>query len=168
MEPVGELYNYPRYYELAFSYRDLKSEVDVLEECIRRYSRISVRRVLDIGCGPAPHLEELARRGYEYVGLDINDAMLDYARRKAEALGVAATFIKADMRNFSLEKPVDFAFTMLGSLYAKTTDDILSHLNSVARALNPGGLYFLDWCINFQWGEGLGEPQTWRTLAPSI
>ena len=39
---------------VAFSYRDIKSEVDVFGECIRRYSKIPVRRILDIGCGSAP------------------------------------------------------------------------------------------------------------------
>ncbi len=158
-EPLN-LYDYPRYYEIAFSYRDIRKEVDVMEECIRCFSKIPVRRVLDLACGPAPHLEEFARRGYEYVGLDINKSMLDYAGRKARAIGIKAIFVKADMKNFALGKPVDFAFTMLGSLYVKTTEDILNHLNSVAKALKPGGLYLLDWCINFQWGEAL-EPQSW-------
>jgi len=42
-------------------------------------------------------LEELARRGYEYIGIDINEGMLAYAQHKAEVLGIPATFIKADM-----------------------------------------------------------------------
>ena len=142
-EPLN-LYDYPRYYEIAFSYRNIEKEVDVMEECIRRFSKIPVYRVLDLACGPAPHLEEFTRRGYEYVGLDINESMLDYAKKKAEALGVKAVFVKADMKNFTLREPVDFAFTMLGSLYVKTTEDILNHSNSVARALKPGGLYLLD------------------------
>ncbi len=156
-----DLYSNPRYYEIAFSFRDIKREVDVFEECFRRYSKIPVRRVLDLGCGPSPHLQELTKRGYEYVGLDINNVMLDYAKQKAKALGIAATFIQADMRHFSLEKPVDFAFTMLGSLYAETTEDLLSHFTAVAKALNSGGLYFLDWCINFQWGDISNGEQSW-------
>lgn len=156
-----DLYSNPRYYEIAFSFRDIKREVDVLEECFRRYSKIPVRRVLDLGCGPSPHLQEMAQRGYEYVGLDINEVMLNYAEQKAKALGIAATFIRADMQHFSLEKSVDFAFTMLGSLYAETTEDLLSHFAAVAKALNPGGLYFLDGCIEFRWGELFSGDQSW-------
>lgn len=158
---MPDLYSYPRYYEIAFSFRDIRREVDLFEECFRRYSQIPVRRVLDLGCGPSPHLEELARRGYGYVGLDINRVMLDYAKQKAEALDVTAAFIQADMRDFSLEGPVDFAFTMLGSLYAETTEDLLSHFAAVAKVLNPGGLYFLDWCINFQWGDRSNSEEAW-------
>jgi SAM-dependent methyltransferase len=158
---LEDLYNNPKYYEIAFSFRDIKHEVDVFEECFRRYSKISVRRVLELGCGPGPHLEELARRGYEYVGLDVNETMLDYAKKKAEALGITATFVRTDMRFFLFEKPVDFAYVMLGSLYAETTDDLLSHFASVAQVLSPGGLYLLDWCINFGWGDVTTREQSW-------
>lgn len=160
MESI-DVYDNPRYYELAFSFRDIGREVDLFEECFRRYSKIPVRRVLDLSCGPGPHLEELARRGYEYVGLDLNGAMLAYAQQKAEALGIEATFIHADMRSFALGKPVDFAFTLLGSLYAKTSAELLSHFAAVADALNPGGLYLLDGCINFRWDDPSGEDERW-------
>ena len=79
----------------------------------------------------------------------------------AFSFGISANFIKADMRNFSLGTPVDFVYVMLGSLYAKTNEDLFSHFNSVAQALNPGGLYFLDWCINFQWDEALKKEDSW-------
>lgn len=43
MDSAGNLYDYPEYYEIAFSYRDIKKEVDVFEECFRRFSKIQVR-----------------------------------------------------------------------------------------------------------------------------
>lgn len=147
------LYDHPKYYTIAFSFRDIQQEVNVFEECIRRYSKIPVQRVLELGSGDSPHMEELARRGYEYVGLDTSAAMLDYARQKAKELGITSSFVQADMRRFSLEKPIDFVYVMLDSLYVETTEDLVSHFESVADALNPGGLYFLDWCIKFEWSE---------------
>jgi SAM-dependent methyltransferase len=149
------------YYEIAFSFRDIKREVDVFEECIRQYSKISVRRVLELGCGAAPHLNELTRRGYQYVGLDINEKMLAYARNRAQAPTTSASFLQGDMRHFSLKEPVDFAYVMLGSLYAETTHDIDSHLESTSRAIKSGGLYFLDWCINFNWDGQVPREQKW-------
>ena len=38
---------------------------------------------------------------------------------------------------------------MLGSLFVRNTEEIVSHFDSVAKALRPGGLYLLDWCIRF-------------------
>ncbi|MBI4532084.1 MAG: class I SAM-dependent methyltransferase [Candidatus Latescibacteria bacterium] len=136
---MRDFYSSPHYYEIAFSFRDIGHEFNVFEECFRRYSKIPVRQVLELGSGPSPHLEEFARRGYDYIGLDCNPVMLDYAQQKARSLGMPATFIQADMRQFALEIPVDFAYVLLGSLYAETTEDVLSHLAAAAHVLQSGG-----------------------------
>jgi SAM-dependent methyltransferase len=85
---VNELYQNPKYYEIAFSFRDIPTEVDVFEGVITQYSRIPVSCVLELGCGPAPHLEELARRGYTYVGLDLSGPMLAYAQKGGHNPGI--------------------------------------------------------------------------------
>jgi SAM-dependent methyltransferase len=154
-------YDNPEYYDLAFSWRDIGREVDVFEECIGRYSGIPVKRVLELASGTSPHLEELAKRGYEYTGLDLSKAMVLWSGARARKLGIHAHFIEADMAHFCVPGPVDFVFTMCGSLYTKSTGGFLSHLESVAGALRPGGLYFLDWCINFEWNQPKSE-QRWK------
>jgi hypothetical protein len=80
-EEPKHLYDYPVYYETAFSFRDIHREAEVFDECIRQYSRVPVRRVLELGAGTAAHMEEWASRKIEYVGIDPNENMLDYARR---------------------------------------------------------------------------------------
>jgi ubiquinone/menaquinone biosynthesis C-methylase UbiE len=49
--------------------------------------------VLDAGCGTGRVAIELARRGIEIVGVDIDPGMLGSARRKAPEL----TWIEADL-----------------------------------------------------------------------
>jgi SAM-dependent methyltransferase len=159
---VGEVYQHPKYYEIAFSFRDIGAEVDVFEELIQRYSRIPVTRLLEVGCGPAPHLSELTQRGYTYIGLDLSEEMLAYAHNRAQTLQAPTTFIVADMRYFRLHAPVDFAFVLLGSLFVQSTTDLTAHFDAMSLALEPGGLYLLDWCINFT--THAGRPETW-TLA---
>jgi SAM-dependent methyltransferase len=161
LEPMESFYDEPEYYDLAFSWRDIGKEVDVFEECFGRYSKIPVRSVLELASGTSPHLEELSKRGYEYTGLDLSKAMVLWSEARAKKLGIEAAFIEADMADFCVSEPVDFVFTMCGSLYTKSTEEFLSHLESVARALRPGGLYFLDWCINFEWNQPKGE-QKWK------
>ncbi|NLY30459.1 MAG: class I SAM-dependent methyltransferase [Firmicutes bacterium] len=148
---MDSLYANPFYYEIAFSYRDIPKEVQVMQEVIRRYSPIPVKRVLELGCGNSPHMLELLQRGYSYVGLDLSPEMLQYSREKAQQLGQSIELYRQNMNDFQLDTPVDFAFIMLGSLYVKNTSELISHFASVNRALNPGGLYFLDWCVDFSW-----------------
>ena len=146
---MKSVYDHPKYYEIAFSFRDIRAEVDTFERCFKNYAEIPVKSILEIGCGNSPHLEELLKRGYVYTGLDISKAMLAYSSQKAAAMDGKATFIHADMINFLISQTFDFAFIALGSLCARNTDEIFSHFRSVAQALNKGGLYFLDWCIRF-------------------
>jgi SAM-dependent methyltransferase len=156
------LYDDPQYYEIAFSFRDISADVSLFEECFRRFSRVPVRSVLGLGCGNCPHMEELARRGYQYSGLDISEAMLDYSRGKPWRIGAKIKLIHADMNDFSLESKFDFVFVLLGSLSVKSTAELPRHFDCVAKVLKRGGLYLLDWCVQFDppWAsEGGG---TWE------
>lgn len=165
---MENLYDYPEYYELAFSFRGLDEEVAVFERVIETFSQIPVRRVLEVACGPAPHLPELHGRGYNYVGLDNNPAMLDYARRKAESASASATFLQADMKSFELPEPVDFVFVTLDSFYLSTSEDVASHLESAGRALRPGGLYALQWCVAFDWDVDKSGKAEWTTESDGL
>lgn len=159
---MSSVYKHPRYYEIAFGFRDIAGEVDVLEECMRRYSRCPVKSVLELGCGNSPHMTELVGRGYEYHGLDLSRDMLQYSRDIARKAGVKANLMEGDMRDFSLGAIVDFAYVMLGSLIVGSTAELLSHLTSVARVLREGGLYFLDWCIQYETPFEAGGGDSWE------
>jgi len=156
---MSELYDNPKYYEIAFSFRDIPAEVDVFEECSRHFSQIPVRSVLELGCGNSPHMEELIKRGYQYSGLDLSEAMLGYSREKALRIGAEVNLIHGDMIDFSLATKVDFVYVLLGSLCAKSTSELRTHFNSVAQALKKGGLYLLDWCVQYDppWESEGGE-----------
>ncbi|MCB2230829.1 class I SAM-dependent methyltransferase [bacterium] len=143
------IYDYPKYYEAAFSFRDIAAETAFIAHAIDRYSAVPVERVLEIACGPAPHAGELIRRGYAYTGMDINSTMLEYAGIAWKHLKPEPTFFKANMVRFDSRFKADFVFVMLGSLYLNSIEEMQSHFDSVASALTPGGLYFLDCCIQF-------------------
>jgi len=145
-----EIYKQPLYYEIAFSFVDPKEQVDNFEKIIRRFSKIRVNSFLDIACGPSLQLREIAKRGYEAIGLDLYPEMLEHLRKKARDEGLKIKTVQADMYDFKLKTKADFAFIMMGSLDADSNEKFLSHLDSVAASLKPGGLYFiqnlcLDW-----------------------
>jgi len=156
------LYDSPFYYEVAFGFRDISKEVDFFEECIRKFSKIKVNKVLDIGCGPSPYMLELAKRGYAFTGLDLSSAMLDYSLKKARKAGIKIKTIHADMCSFKTKEKFDFVFCMLGSIAIESNRDFLSHLDSVAGCLRSGGLYLIDASINFDW-TGLGR-ERWTMM----
>jgi SAM-dependent methyltransferase len=173
------LYENPYYYDIAFGFRDIRREVNFFEECIKRFSKIKVEKVLDIGCGPSPYLLELTKRGYAFTGLDNSKKMLEYSVEKAEKAGVKIKTIQADMRNFKSEENFDFAFCMLGSIAVGSNEDFLSHLTAVSSCLNKGGLYLIDAVANFNWvqlgmerwtvlKEGLTVNVTWKEIPVNL
>ncbi len=159
---MSELYDNPRYYEIAFSFRDISAEVDVFEECFRRFAQIPVKSVLELGCGHSPHMEELTKRGYQYNGLDLSKAMLEYSRGKALRIGAQVNLIQGNMVDFSLKGMVDFVYVLLGSLDVKNTSELTTHFNSVAQVLKKGGLYFLDWCVQYDPPGGSEGGDSWE------
>lgn len=155
------IYDHPRYYEIAFSFRDISKEVDFFEAAVRKFSTIPVRSVFELACGPSPYLEEWNRRGYRYYGLDRSSKMLDYVRRRAARKHIPIKLWRADMNQFAWIGPrIDLAYVLLGSLFASSNAEFLQHLDCVARALRKGGLYILDGVVWFHSRQDRSENWT--------
>ncbi len=114
-------------------------------------------RVLDVGCGPGRHALELAKRGYEVVGVDISETFIDLARAAAAEQGLAAaTFEVADARALRFDSEFDLVLSLCQGAFGLTGgpaaqgpdgphDDLLMELDEpvlsgMARALRPGGV----------------------------
>jgi SAM-dependent methyltransferase len=157
---MNRVYHHPKYYEIAFSFRDIRKEVDFMERCMASYSQIPVQNILEVGCGNSPHLIEIASRGYRYIGIDLSPEMIEYSQAKAASIGKTAQVFQANMVDFRLKQQVDFAYVALASLFVSNTAELISHFSSVSRALRPGGLYLLDWCIHF--GPPVDHQESWE------
>ena len=158
----SKIYCQARYYEIAFGFVNIKKQVDLLEKFIKKYSRVKVKTILDIACGPAEQLREFACRNYKTIGLDQSQVMLDYVAEQAQKENLQISLKKNDMNKFNLNLNADFAYIMMGSIiYAKSNDLMLSHLNSVAKTLKSGGLYLIE-NMNFNWSDKKTfQPQSW-------
>jgi SAM-dependent methyltransferase len=161
-----KVYDNPEYYEIAFSYRDIPLEVDFLEKLIKKHSKIPVKTFFELASGNSPHMEELCRRGYKYIGLEINSEMADYAENKIKKADLNAEIIQGDMVQFDLTESADCAMVFLGSLYVKSDEELKKHLNSLASALKSGGIYIIDGVVSF-YAEDV-HAQTWQTEKNNI
>jgi hypothetical protein len=155
-----QVYDNPKYYELAFSFRDIPKEVDFIEQIIAKESKIPVKTFLEIASGNSPHMKELCKRGYDYVGLELNEMMIEYARDIVKKSALSAEIVKGDMIKFSLPKVVDCVLLFLGSFYINSDEELRDHLDSVASVVRKGGLYILDAAVSFYAGDV--RTQTWE------
>lgn len=157
-----KIYSKPLYYEIAFDFVDIKNQVKLFESFIAKYSRIPVKRFLDIGCGPSKQLVELAGQGYQSIGLDLSAEMLKYLKRVANAKGLDIETVNTTFVNFKLSKKVDFACMLMGTVsYIDSNEAFIKHLDSVSSSLNKGGLYLIENFI-IDWSSTIMfKPQTW-------
>ena len=125
------------------------------------FGKAGLRRgkVVDLGCGSGLFLHELARAGYEAVGVDPSAAMLALARE----VEPRAVLHRASAHAFAL--PDCQAVTALGEALqylppgAGAPPSLRALFGKVARALVPGGFFVFDLLV----AEG-GPPTAYRTF----
>jgi SAM-dependent methyltransferase len=64
--------------------------------------RVAGGRILDIGCGPGWTTSFLARAGFQAVGVDISERMIEIAEERSARDNIAAEFLVADMEDLDL------------------------------------------------------------------
>lgn len=141
---TSDWYDHPRYYDIVFD-PDTPLEVDFLEDVHTAYGCGGTsRRVLEPACGSGRLLAEFSRRGWSATGFDLNEHMLEYARRRPLVGGRPLRVFAARMESFEPCGPVDFAFCLLSTFkYVLTGKGAAAHLRHVAASLVRGGLYVL-------------------------
>lgn len=142
--------SYKSYVHFADIYDQVMSDVpyrswlDYIQN-LWSYHGLSPSSVLDLACGTGNMAVHLAQRGYKVVGVDSSKRMLDVARRKMQSQGLPGEFVLGDMRDFTLESPVDAAICVFDSLnYLLEPDDVKKAFSRTAKALRPGGLFVFD------------------------
>ncbi len=143
-----EVLSFPAVYDIAFQFRNAEQAGDFIDWSIARYAEIPVRRVVDIACGTGHYLHDLAGRGYDMVGVDLNPAVCRYAEIRAREEAIPMTIVRQDMAHFTLPSPCDLGINFFDSLtYLSAPDAMDAHFVSAARALNPGGLYIIEFGV---------------------
>jgi 2-polyprenyl-3-methyl-5-hydroxy-6-metoxy-1,4-benzoquinol methylase len=98
-------------------------------------------RILDIGCGTGRHSIELASRGYNIVGIDLSESLLNRAKEKASEQKLQIEFQKHDARKLPFRHEFDLAIMICeGAFSLMETDEMnFQILQNAADALRQGG-----------------------------
>jgi len=140
---LGNSYDYPQYYDIAFQ-RDTSIEADFVEAAYRKYCRCQVNRLLEPACGSGRLLTEFAARGYKVTGFDLKPSALSYLRRRLSRRRLHAEIFEADMADFRLQHAVDAAYCTASTFrHLLTEQRARSHLECMAASLRAGGIYIL-------------------------
>lgn len=137
--------SYSKCYDLFYKDKDYPAETNFIDSLIEKYANGKVITILDMGCGTGGHAFLLAEKGYGVTGVDISEDMLSIAKAKAEKLKIYLDFIKADIRDFDLNKKFDAIISMFAVMgYQTKNEDFAKALLRVCQHLKPGGLFIFD------------------------
>ena len=104
--------------------------------------------ILDLACGTGNISYRLAKDGYEMIGVDLSEDMLEEAMEKNALLPRDAKpvlYLNQDMREFELYGTIDCVLCLCDSInYIVEPDDLLQVFRLVNNYLEPGGLFIFD------------------------
>ncbi len=101
--------------------------------------------VLDLGCGTGTLTELLAKEGYDMIGVDVSEDMLQEAIEKRAESGLPILYLLQDMREFELYGTVRVVVSICDSLnYILDYDDLAHVFSLVNNYLDPKGMFIFD------------------------
>jgi SAM-dependent methyltransferase len=97
--------------------------------------------ILDLGCGPGWTSMFLARAGWDVLGVDISERMIEIARERAAREGAPAEFIVSDMEELDLARRDFDGVLLFDSLHH--CPGYVEVLRRAYEHLRPGGCLLL-------------------------
>ena len=148
-DPFGV--DYARLYDAMYANKDYEGECDSLLRAARKHGLRNGARILDVGCGTGRHADVLEARGYEVVGTDRSEAMLEIARSR---MGQRVIFRTADEMS-KIEEQFDLVVSLFDVFsYQPEYEQQVAFLTAIARWTKPLGLVMLDaWHLPGLWND---------------
>ncbi len=160
-------YDHPEWYEFGFL-KDTPREGRFLVDVFKKHVPFPVTRVLETGCGSGRLVREMARRGFQTTGLDLNTTALAYCKKKLEAEKLEGQLVQGNMVDFDFDQPFDAAFNAINTFrHLETEASAIRHLKCVARHLKPGGVFVLSLHLVPRGGELWGT-ERWGTRSTNL
>ena len=114
--------------------------------------------VLDLGCGTGTMTEILAGYGYDMIGADNSEYMLELAMEKRIQSGHDILYLLQDMRKFELYGTVRAVVSVCDSLnYITDPEDLENVFRLVNNYLDPGGIFLFDFNTEYKYREVMGD-----------
>jgi D-alanine-D-alanine ligase len=170
----------PVWWDEIFDELYLKTDGDVVEnaELTRREIDLFLEllplpknaKIVDVCCGQGRHALELARRGFaNLVGIDRSAFLLQQARLRAQAAGLAVQFHAGDARALPLAgESVEVALVLGNSFgYFEHASDDEAMLRDIHRVLRTSGKLLLDVSDGNHVRQRF-EPRSWEWIAEDM
>lgn len=131
------------------------SEDEVSEEEMLSQER---NLIVELGCGTGSFAEEMASRGYDIMGIDNSQQMLQIAINKKDKSGHDIMYLEQDMREFELFCTAGTFLSVCDSVnYLTENADVVKMLKLVNNYLYPGGIIIFDFNTLHKYRDVIGD-----------
>lgn len=140
--------DYSRYYDLLYRDKNYVGESKYVAGLIRRHMP-EAKTVMEMGCGTGLHAATMARLGFDIVGVDMSEGMLESAETRRAALDedIAARlrFVHGDARSVRLGQKFDVVVSLFHVMsYQTTNEDLAAAFDTAREHVRNGGIFLFD------------------------
>lgn len=136
---------------------DYDAWADYYVELLARQG-VAPRTLCDCACGTGSLSVRFAGRGIRVTGVDLSGEMLARAQEKARNFGVQAMFVRQDMQNLTLPRPVDALVCGCDGVNYLTDDaQVTAFFQRAHAAIRTGGALAFDISTPYKLEKVLGN-----------
>ena len=130
---------------------------DYLEDRLKEYG-VKDGLVLELGCGTGSMTELLAEKGYDMIGVDNSEDMLEIAMEKRIESGHDILYLLQNMQEFELYGTVRAIVSVCDCVnYVTEKNELQEVFRLVNNYLDPQGIFIFDFNTEYKYREVLGN-----------
>ncbi len=135
----NKIFSSGEYYNLFYNDKNYQLEAKYVHEKIEEYTSSS-KSILELGCGTGKHAINLAKFGYQILGIEKSESMLNKAIKVKNL-----EFQKGDIREIKLKNTYDCVISLFHVMsYQITNESLVSVFRTAFNNLKNNGIFLFD------------------------
>ena len=135
----NKIFSSGEYYNLFYNDKNYQLEAKYVHEKIEEYTSSS-KSILELGCGTGKHAINLAKFGYQILGIEKSESMLEKTTNRKNL-----EFQQGDIREIKLKYKFDCVISLFHVMsYQITNESLFSVFKTAFNHLKKDGLFLFD------------------------
>lgn len=132
--------------------------IETDDDVIKKNLQQEQNTILDLGCGTGTLTQMLAEQGYDMIGIDNAQEMLQIAIEKRDSAGLDILYLLQDMREFELYGTVGAVISVCDSVnYLLEEEELVQTFRLVNNYLFPQGVFIFDFNTVYKYAQVIGD-----------